>query len=213
MPNWCWNTLEVRGTKKGMKKFYNKFKSNNRESFDFEWFVPMPAIFREITTGFCTIDGVKYEQWVENADGSQRGLTHTEIDIMTEEYGHTNWYDWSLENWGCKWNCSDVEVHEATDSQFILKFDTPWGPPVKFINHLIEQFSDLDFENEWEEDGGYAGVFGYIDGHGYNKDGRVVYKTECCDVDQEYDEEKNNHYCPKCKEIEPYTYTEVEYTN
>ena len=34
---------------------------------------------------------------------------------MEQEYGHTNWYDWSIDNWGCKWNCSDVDVDYFED--------------------------------------------------------------------------------------------------
>ena len=45
MPNWCYNRLEVQGTKKDMDKFYSYFKINNpKESEDFkmEWFLPRP---------------------------------------------------------------------------------------------------------------------------------------------------------------------------
>ena len=63
MPNWCYNNLEISGSKKDMSEFYSRFQSNTKDTFDFEWFVPMPKIFQEITTGSCTIDGKQCKVW------------------------------------------------------------------------------------------------------------------------------------------------------
>ena len=113
MPNWCWNTLEVQGAKKDMKEFYDMFKSNTKDTFDFEWFVPMPKIFNEIKVGGITIDGVQHTSWIEHDDGTKTGITDEQKQIMKDEYGADNWYDWSLGNWGCKWNCDNIYVNEV----------------------------------------------------------------------------------------------------
>ena len=90
MPNWCWNTLEVQGAEKDMKEFYNMFKSNTKETFDFEWFAPMPIIFRDIKVGSVTIDGVQHTSWIEHDDGTKTGITDQQKQLMIDEYGADN---------------------------------------------------------------------------------------------------------------------------
>jgi hypothetical protein len=45
-----------------------------------------------------------------------------------------NWYDWSLENWGTKWNSYDGNV---TDEG--ISFNTAWSPPTPVIVELAKQ--------------------------------------------------------------------------
>ena len=55
------------------------------------------------------------------------------------EYGYTGWYDWSLANWGCKWNAYDVDVIEENH---IYDFCTAWSPPIEWFNNLAEVLRD-----------------------------------------------------------------------
>jgi hypothetical protein len=75
------------------------------------------------------------------------------------------WYAWRSANWGCKWDASfsdtgvmalvaeggDVEVTKeaqvatVTPTVAVYKFDTPWGPPVPFVETAAEKFPDLEF--------------------------------------------------------------------
>ena len=209
MPNWCYNDLEINGSKKDMSKFYSKFKSNNTESFDFDWFVPMPKIFQEITTGFCTIDGAECKVWTRDKNGEAVAISDLQLEIMKQEYGHTNWYDWSIDNWGCKWNCSDVDVDNFEDETFCVKFETPWGPPTEFLKKLNLMFPDLNIRNEWNEEGGYAGIID-IEGTDISiYDGRMLQLTMCCHKEEKYDTE--GCYCPECDMREPETFTEFIY--
>lgn len=47
-------------------------------------------------------------------------------------------YDWSIENWGTKW---DASVHEywIEDGHLYVSFDTAWGPPTEFYQKIFEQ--------------------------------------------------------------------------
>lgn len=47
------------------------------------------------------------------------------------KYNALSWYDWSLENWGVKWNASDTLI-QGTE----LYFKTPWDPPLKVFLEL-----------------------------------------------------------------------------
>ena len=51
------------------------------------------------------------------------------------EYGCTNWYDWGLINWGCKWDAYETDVIEENH---IYAFCTAWSPPIPWFNNLAE---------------------------------------------------------------------------
>lgn len=62
------------------------------------------------------------------------------------------WYDWRLENWGCKWDCVIEEA--ALESDYIrLQFDSPWSPPIEGLTTLSQKFSQLTFRLEYSEPG------------------------------------------------------------
>ena len=212
MPNWCWNTLEVQGAEKDMKEFYNMFKSNTKETFDFEWFAPMPTIFRDIKVGGVTIDGVQHTSWIEHDDGTKTGITDQQKQLMIDEYGADNWYDWSLENWGCKWNCSNVYVNEVNDNLFCCTFDTPWSPPYELFDKIHEMFPYLEINIEWHEEGGEAGDANWDEHFGFvSRKGMTEHITECCDVESEWNDDEAEMQCPKCKDLSPDTYTKINY--
>jgi hypothetical protein len=84
MPNWCENDLVVKGKSKALDEFA-KFVEGPNGAFDFEKIIPMPEVFKGVTTGFNTIDGKLYENWRE--DGT--GVEEEELARWREEYGMT----------------------------------------------------------------------------------------------------------------------------
>lgn len=69
-----------------------------------------------------------------------------------EKYGKNNWYDWSVEHWGTKWNASRGDVWPE---EHALGFWTAWS----FAEPVIEELTDLtgcEIEAMWaDEDLGY----------------------------------------------------------
>jgi hypothetical protein len=53
-----------------------------------------------------------------------------------------DWYDWSIDNWGTKWDVS--ESYE--DENGFICFDTAWSTPASLILHLSDKYTDLSFE-------------------------------------------------------------------
>jgi hypothetical protein len=51
------------------------------------------------------------------------------------EPGVVCWYNWSVQNWGTKWNAYDAEIGDTS-----LKFDTAWSHPVPVIVTLSTRF-------------------------------------------------------------------------
>jgi hypothetical protein len=66
-------------------------------------------------------------------------------------YGKNNWYDWSIENWGTKWNSygyRDFPEYEGGDMQFY----TAWAQPEPVIKKLSEMFPDAQFRHAWADE-------------------------------------------------------------
>jgi hypothetical protein len=57
-----------------------------------------------------------------------------------------SWYDWRLENWGCKWNRNEADTHVLDyDSQSAkVSFTTPWGPPIGLYDTLQDMNIDVE---------------------------------------------------------------------
>lgn len=91
-------------------------------------------------------DEDKIEKIKQTVDGNfKEPLLLQSLIPMPEELEGTsspgdkpNWYDWRLENWGCKWDIHEYWTHEPEIEldwdrkihYLELGFDSPWSPPV-----------------------------------------------------------------------------------
>lgn len=95
----------------------------------------------------------------------------SEIKEYEESHGASGaspfWYDWNCENWGTKWDASDVEFidHEPDHKQY--RFSTPWAPPIPVLVSLSAQHPNLHIELEWEEEQGFGGTFVFTNGEAH----------------------------------------------
>ena len=55
-------------------------------------------------------------------------------------YGADSWYDWSINNWGTKWNASNTYV--INDN--MVEFETAWSCPVNIFKELSKQFKGVE---------------------------------------------------------------------
>ena len=128
MPNWTENNVLFVGKKKQLKTLKTMFKSKYND-FDFNNIVPMPKnIFR--------------------------GNLGREEE---EKYGDNNWYRWSIDNWGTKWNSVDTRVEE-NGSTLSYNFMTAWDCPRQIVDALMRMRKTIlkDISINWDcvhEDG------------------------------------------------------------
>lgn len=77
------------------------------------------------------------------------------------KFGYTDWYNWSYDNWGCKWNADrdSCSINISNDG-FLFTFDTPWGPPEEWFRTLCQTFPNVDMRLAYFEPGlWFAGEF------------------------------------------------------
>jgi hypothetical protein len=70
-----------------------------------------------------------------------------------EEHGSNNWYDWSVEHWGTKWEVGDVDVDDEGES-VTFRFDSAWSPPVEAYRYAEEE-QGLSVDAKYCETGFY----------------------------------------------------------
>ena len=59
-----------------------------------------------------------------------------------------DWYDWSCEHWGTKWNAYDCHY----DGQNELSFSTVWSAASPILQQLSAKFPDLTFVHLWADE-------------------------------------------------------------
>jgi len=64
------------------------------------------------------------------------------------QYGHANWYDWSIKNWGTKWNA--YQTSRVSDT--VVTFKTAWSAPLKVILKLSEMNPEAEIRIEWSDE-------------------------------------------------------------
>ena len=75
-----------------------------------------------------------------------------------------NWYDWSVTNWGTKWDV-DLEGIEYTDNgdgtaTISGYFDSAWSPPIEAYNRFLEANEDCSLTGSYYEMGcDFAGLY------------------------------------------------------
>lgn len=81
------------------------------------------------------------------------------------------WYNWNVEHWGTKWNCSEAWHDRADDDSVVAgitsyNFDTAWSPAEPVIHALSGLFPTLTITHRYCEGGmGYAGEVVYHAGN------------------------------------------------
>ena len=143
MPNWCNNKVKVFGEPEQLAQVAKIFKDEK-------------SIFNNI---------IQSPDWkrLPNEKGQFPQLEQHKNpktgEIMWETYNFPDgknddrWYHWCVENWGTKWDCSELCVEYLDDEQLELTFSTAWSPPEGIIDKLREKYPDLSFSCFYDEPG------------------------------------------------------------
>ena len=159
MPNWVMNELTCIFPN---AESCNAFKEKVDEKNFYHSFFPMPEILRDTQSPDIDADKLIAE-YNKETNSTATGLTeiinanHPWLSRMAKqalinqqaflETGYSEWYKWSLDNWGVKWDASNLQVKELSDFHTIIyTFDSPWGTPEHFVIELSKLYPDATFE-------------------------------------------------------------------
>lgn len=65
-----------------------------------------------------------------------------------QNHGATTWYDWSIENWGSKWESYRDEPFQDNT----ISYCTAWSRVMPVITKLAEMAPELDIEYQWADE-------------------------------------------------------------
>lgn len=134
MPNWCNNSTTISGNKEQIDKFEAFLNDNNGKEW-FNFFLPCPEELTEVDSPNETKN----------------------VQALTEKYGHADWYSWSVENWGTKWN-ADAQDWSRDENSISFWFDSAWAPPTNLYNKITDE--GYDVESYYLEEGmGFVGKY------------------------------------------------------
>ncbi len=169
MPNHVTNRIKITGDPDTVKHILNKIKSDEFGvgTVDFEKIIPMP----------------------ENIFRGNLGLRERKL------YGKNNWYDWSVANWGTKWNAYGFDPNIDYSKEKEIRFLSAWSAPHPVIARLAEMFPSVKFEHKWadEDIGMNCGRRVYYDGerieeyYPESEKDRLEFAARVMDVDLELD--------------------------
>ena len=142
MPNWCRNRVTVSGTEEDISKLSEIFSDTK-------------SIFNRI---------IQSPDWkrLPNEKGEFPKLEQhkgKDGEVMWETYNFPDgknddrWYYWCIDNWGTKWECSELDIEYSDDEILELTFSTAWSPPEGVMNKLKEKYPDLSFTCFYDEPG------------------------------------------------------------
>ena len=144
MPNWCYNRLQIVGTKEDLRTFVNdgmRTAMSSMTSFDatenkFHLYKEVTDL-REINM-FDKIPFPNLSAWLPMP-----------TNLITQE--NENWRTWALGNWGCKW---DVDISTFTYNEgfegennfaIVLDYETAWSPNNEWVRNIGEKYPNLYF--------------------------------------------------------------------
>jgi len=125
MPNWAENNLTITHTDPELiKKAAEGFRGDGFLSA----FMPIPQALKDTEAG-------------SYADPVLQAELVAKQKANLSEYGYKDWYDWSVANWGTKWDISDEEPTVSEDGLTLtVGFQSAWSPPIEFYKVLEEKF-------------------------------------------------------------------------
>lgn len=133
------------------------YKNRNEEDFS-----NVSKFIEKAGINIKNLDDDTYKKIIERSINYDIGVEETEKKLKSEEdvinfgqqlisniieYGSTDWYEWSIKNWGTKWNACEgiVENNE-------LLFETAWSPVPKIVEQLSIKFPDAIFKYDFAEE-------------------------------------------------------------
>lgn len=196
MPNWTFNTLSVSGNEEILADFVSKTiipstenDYDNRGKFTFNILHPIPEPLRGEFSPLRMNEGETEEEYKERLEENKR------------LYGATDWYDWSVANWGTKWNACHSQVEEVEDDYLNVRFDTAWSPPLDWFYKIIPMFPELDFDLIFDMEGDdNCGLMTGRNGE-WNLEWDYKYYVDEDGIRLEYNIENGKWFYPDTKEV------------
>lgn len=186
MPNWCNSELTIEGTEEAISRFkvkapgcsptYNSIDDMNQDDWGPFESIRIKAIYSVPPEQEKVNEALSFHALFPVPE-HVRCLPYHSVgaksvcDLLGIAY-ETCGYSWELDNWGTKWGGVDVWLDEDSPKLLRYNFNTPWSPPMPWLNKVAADWPELTFDLEYTEPGmGFRGSVRY-------EDGKLVFENE-----------------------------------
>lgn len=137
MPNWCSNQLLFENESDCDKVWKCMAVPHLKERFDF---VSQNIFFIKCET----ISFNKIIPEPKTKEECPERYIKTVESLSDDPRPWFDWYNWRCDNWGVKWDASDVYLDLNEKS---ISFSTPWGPPCSSLLEEIAIKAQVNFSH------------------------------------------------------------------
>lgn len=170
MPNWVRTRLTFNGDQNRVAEIKELVKTTGKNAqgkytneFDFNKVIPMPEELNipssssgDLGMRYLLLNAKHPILWTEDDRSFMESMKkvkeenpdrfNADIELGKKylsniaNYGYKDWYEWSCNNWGTKWNASEVEW--IADN--CVEFETAWSFCFPIVKKLSEMFPDVE---------------------------------------------------------------------
>lgn len=153
MPNWVNSDISFTGKKLALDELFIKLSSIlEKEDGLFNHIKPRPEILTLFRIGWANDSdtGEEVRVWKELPNGTDaegnaitrvKAIPEDEAKEIIAEHGTLSWYDWSMREWGTKWDVSAEECEIRRNPRSVtLFFTTAWSCPTPILEKLAIDF-------------------------------------------------------------------------
>ena len=149
MPNNITNKLTIIGDKEQVQEVL-EFIQMEEDSEDYD--------------GFSGIGTIDFNKIIPMPDNIYRG----DLSSEKRKENPNNWYDWSVQNWGTKWNAYKQGMSYEEDDN-TLCFETAWSGIPNLMQKLSSMFPDVTIDySKCSDKSALDGGSGVVLSSGYN---------------------------------------------
>ena len=157
MPNWCQNTMRLRGRTRPVLDLAVKLVGMDPTMTS--------QVAQAVVAPTCgnpsglSSTNLYYEVLASGIRRQGRHLSfhhHAPMpDGLSGQKGEDRalppWYTWALEHWGTKWDACEVELtelelHDDGTTSVEWTFDTAWGPPQEWLDTVVAEHRDVHIQ-------------------------------------------------------------------
>ena len=136
MPNWCNNDLMIQHMDRAMmEKARDGFNRVGGVNGMLTALIPCPEPLRDTMAGSYG----RHDQ----LSNYRSDLLEFQEKLNLKYFGHKNWYDWCIAEWGTKWDIGRasehdplVEIDDGDWPTMTLSFESAWSPPIQAYEKL-----------------------------------------------------------------------------
>ncbi len=105
-------------------------------------------ILQSVEMEGCALGSIDFKKLIPMPDDVYRGALG--MKEMEQYPGNKNWYGWSVDNWGTKWNAYGYNYLPQKDDALV--FNTAWSSVPQVIRVLSEKYPEVTMDYCWADE-------------------------------------------------------------